>query len=32
MALQNGMRTLRMDAIEKILLGVTDLSEVLRVC
>ena len=32
MALQNGMRTLRMDAIEKIFLGLTDLSEVLRVC
>jgi type II secretory ATPase GspE/PulE/Tfp pilus assembly ATPase PilB-like protein len=32
MALQNGMRTLRMDAIEKIFLGVTDFSEVLRVC
>ena len=32
MALQNGMHTLRMDAVEKIFLGVTDLSEVLRVC
>jgi type II secretory ATPase GspE/PulE/Tfp pilus assembly ATPase PilB-like protein len=32
MALQNGMRTLRMDAVEKIFQGVTDFSEVLRVC
>jgi len=32
MALENGMRTLRMDAVEKIFLGVTDLDEVLRVC
>jgi type II secretory ATPase GspE/PulE/Tfp pilus assembly ATPase PilB-like protein len=32
MAMENGMRTLRMDAVEKIFLGVTDLDEVLRVC
>jgi type II secretory ATPase GspE/PulE/Tfp pilus assembly ATPase PilB-like protein len=32
MALENGMRTLRMDAVEKIFLGVTNLDEVLRVC
>ena len=32
MALENGMRTLRMAAVEKIFLGVTDLEEVLRVC
>ncbi len=32
MALENGMRTLRMDAIEKIFRGVTDLDEILRVC
>jgi len=32
MALENGMRTLRMDAIEKVFQGITDLSEILRVC
>ena len=32
MALENGMRTLRMDAIEKVYFGVTDLNEILRVC
>ncbi len=32
MALENGMRTLRMAAVEKIFLGATDLDEVLRVC
>jgi type II secretory ATPase GspE/PulE/Tfp pilus assembly ATPase PilB-like protein len=32
LALENGMRTLRMDGIEKIFLGVTDLDEVIRVC
>jgi type II secretory ATPase GspE/PulE/Tfp pilus assembly ATPase PilB-like protein len=32
MAMENGMRTLRMDAVEKIFLGITDLDEVLRVC
>lgn len=32
MAMENGMRTLRMDAIEKVFMGVTDLSEILRVC
>ena len=31
-ALENGMRTLRMDGIEKIFLGITDLDEILRVC
>ena len=31
-ALEEGMRTLRMDAIEKIFRGVTDLEEILRVC
>ena len=32
MALENGMRTLRMDAIEKVFQGITDLEEILRVC
>ncbi|MFC1845181.1 GspE/PulE family protein [Thermodesulfobacteriota bacterium] len=32
MALENGMRTLRMDAVEKIFQGVTELDEILRVC
>jgi type II secretory ATPase GspE/PulE/Tfp pilus assembly ATPase PilB-like protein len=32
MAMENSMRTLRMDGVEKILQGVTDLDEVLRVC
>jgi type II secretory ATPase GspE/PulE/Tfp pilus assembly ATPase PilB-like protein len=32
MAMENGMRTLRMDAIEKVFRGVTDLDEILRVC
>jgi type II secretory ATPase GspE/PulE/Tfp pilus assembly ATPase PilB-like protein len=32
MALENGMRTLRMAGIEKIFEGITDLSEILRVC
>ena len=32
MALENGMRTLRMDAVEKIFQGLTDLDEILRVC
>ena len=32
MAMENGMRTLRMDAIEKVFHGVTDLDEILRVC
>jgi type II secretory ATPase GspE/PulE/Tfp pilus assembly ATPase PilB-like protein len=32
MALINGMRTLRMDAVEKVLQGVTDSDEVIRVC
>ncbi len=32
MAMENGMRTLRMDAMEKIFRGVTDLEEILRVC
>ena len=31
-AMENGMRTLRMDAVEKIFRGLTDLDEVLRVC
>lgn len=32
LALENGMRTLRMDGVEKVFEGVTDLSEILRVC
>ena len=32
MALENGMRTLRMDGVEKVIDGVTDLGEILRVC
>jgi len=32
MAMENGMRTLRMDAVEKVFQGVTDLDEILRVC
>jgi type II secretory ATPase GspE/PulE/Tfp pilus assembly ATPase PilB-like protein len=32
MAMENGMRTLRMDGVNKVLQGVTDLEEVLRVC
>ena len=32
MAMENGMRTLRMDAVSKVFQGVTDLEEVLRVC
>jgi general secretion pathway protein E/type IV pilus assembly protein PilB len=32
MAMENGMRTLRMDAVEKVYKGVTDLDEILRVC
>ncbi|MEN8231542.1 MAG: GspE/PulE family protein [Thermodesulfobacteriota bacterium] len=32
MAMENGMRTLRMDAVEKIFQGVTELDEILRVC
>jgi type II secretory ATPase GspE/PulE/Tfp pilus assembly ATPase PilB-like protein len=32
MALENGMRTLRMDAVEKVFQGVTDIEEILRVC
>jgi len=31
-AMENGMRTLRMDAIEKVFQGTTDLEEILRVC
>jgi type II secretory ATPase GspE/PulE/Tfp pilus assembly ATPase PilB-like protein len=31
-AMENGMRTLRMDAVEKIYQGATDLDEILRVC
>jgi len=31
-AMDNGMRTLRMDAIDKVFQGVTDLNEVFRVC
>ena len=32
LALENGMRTLRMDGVEKVIEGVTDLPEILRVC
>ena len=32
MAMENGMRTLRMDAVEKIFQGITELEEILRVC
>jgi type II secretory ATPase GspE/PulE/Tfp pilus assembly ATPase PilB-like protein len=32
MALGKGLRTLRMDGVEKVIEGVTDLSEILRVC
>jgi type II secretory ATPase GspE/PulE/Tfp pilus assembly ATPase PilB-like protein len=32
MALEQGMRTLRMDAVAKVFQGVTDLDEILRVC
>jgi type II secretory ATPase GspE/PulE/Tfp pilus assembly ATPase PilB-like protein len=32
MALENGMRTLRMDGVDKIFQGKTDLSEIVRVC
>jgi type II secretory ATPase GspE/PulE/Tfp pilus assembly ATPase PilB-like protein len=32
MALEKGLRTLRMDGVEKVIEGVTDLSEILRVC
>ncbi len=32
MAMENGMRTLRMDAVEKIFQGITELDEILRVC
>ena len=32
MALENGMRTLRMDAVEKVFQGITDLDEILRIC
>ena len=32
LALENGMRTLRMDGVEKVFEGVTDISEILRVC
>jgi type II secretory ATPase GspE/PulE/Tfp pilus assembly ATPase PilB-like protein len=32
MAMENGMRTLRMDAVGKVFQGVTELDEILRVC
>ncbi len=32
MALENGMHTLRMDAVEKVFQGLTDFDEILRVC
>jgi len=32
MAMEKGLRTLRMDGVEKVIEGVTDLSEILRVC
>jgi type II secretory ATPase GspE/PulE/Tfp pilus assembly ATPase PilB-like protein len=32
MALENGMRTLRMDGVDKIFQGKTDLSGIVRVC
>jgi len=32
MSMEDGMRTLRMDAVEKIFQGVTELDEILRVC
>ena len=32
MAMENGMRTLRMDAVGKVIQGITDLDEILRVC
>jgi type II secretory ATPase GspE/PulE/Tfp pilus assembly ATPase PilB-like protein len=32
MAMENGMRTLRMDAVTKVFQGVTELDEILRVC
>ena len=32
LAMEKGMRTLRMDGVEKVIEGVTDLSEILRVC
>jgi type II secretory ATPase GspE/PulE/Tfp pilus assembly ATPase PilB-like protein len=31
-ALENGMRTLKQDGIEKVLLGITDVQEVRAVC
>ncbi len=31
LAMENGMRTLRMDAVEKVFMGLTDINEVLRV-
>jgi type II secretory ATPase GspE/PulE/Tfp pilus assembly ATPase PilB-like protein len=32
LALQEGSRTLKMDGIQKVLLGITDLQQILRVC
>ena len=32
LAIENGMRTLRMDGIEKVFEGITDINEILRVC
>ena len=32
MAIQEGMRTLLMDGVEKVLQGLTDLSNILKVC
>jgi type II secretory ATPase GspE/PulE/Tfp pilus assembly ATPase PilB-like protein len=32
MALENGMRTLRMDGIDKVFRGITDIDEIVRVC
>jgi type II secretory ATPase GspE/PulE/Tfp pilus assembly ATPase PilB-like protein len=32
MAMENGMRTLRMDSVTKVFQGVTELDEILRVC
>jgi type II secretory ATPase GspE/PulE/Tfp pilus assembly ATPase PilB-like protein len=32
MAMKNGMRTLRMDGVDKIFQGITDIDEIIRVC
>jgi type II secretory ATPase GspE/PulE/Tfp pilus assembly ATPase PilB-like protein len=32
MAMENGMRTLRMDGVDKVFQGITDIDEIIRVC